>query len=1032
MYKILTQATWSCKKMCLPLIIILNSFTAYTQPTLIHGIVTSTDDYTPLVGATVMVQGITNGTITDAKGKYTISARPGDTLLFMYVGYISQKVAVNNQSVINVRLAGLETTLDQVVVVAYGTQKKADVTGSVVSISGKEIKTISTANLVTGLEGKLPGLRVWQRTGEPGSYTTAFDIRGFGTALLVIDGVVGSQGDFARLDPNDIESISVLKDATAAVYGIKAANGVIIINTKKGQTTGKPQITYAGSYEIQKVTNTPQVGNAYEYAVLTTENQINGGTVPGGTTYSKEDIQKFKDGTYPSTDWMKVVARNYTPLKHHNLSVTGGSEKIRYYTSLGGLDEMGLWKSGNLNYQKYNFRSSVTGKITENLEAQININGMLENKNEPGDAAWNVFKFTWMNIPTYSVYANNNPQYLQDMTYPWNPLAMTNASIGGYTKTKTKTFNGNFVLDYSVPFIHGLKAKFTYGFYNQDYFQKAWRKAYSTYSYDKLTDIYTLRGTQNSPSNLTENYTPYQRSSVAGQLTYEKSLKEKHNIKAAIVFEERHEKNDNMWAQKLFSIDVDQFFAGDALNSQVTSGGLIENDNQNVVGKFNYDYLSKYLVEFGFNYGGSSKFPAGKRWGFFPYASVGWKISDEKFFKDRLPFISNLKIRGSWGQMGDDGASSFQFLTGYNYPSGNYVFDNVVNSGLGFRGMPNPNITWYTVTTKNIGLDVDVKDGLITAQFDIFQRNRSGLLGTRLLTIPGTVGAALPQENLNSDMRRGFELILGHAKRTGNFKYNIVTNTTFTRGQSINFERAPDGNSYLNWRNNPTKRWGNISWGYNYIGQFQSYDEILSSPLQDNRGNKTLRPGDLKYEDVNKDGIISDLDVVPNGRSTIPDINFGLNISMLWKGFDLSVFFQGAANYNFVYTEQLRGPLSWGRNSLTQFMDRWHHEDIFDVNSPWIPGKYPATNYAGSNGWNSQFWNPDASYVRLKSLEIGYNLQHNLLKKTGIQNLRVYVSGFNLFTVTKLKYIDPEQDPGTYNYLYPLTKNFNFGVNITL
>lgn len=1032
MKKNFTAYLASYRKTAFVLVLMLDGFLSLGQQVnAVHGAVTSRDDHTPLRGVTVMVQGTAAGTTTGPDGQYTINAKSGDTLIFRYVGYQLQKVAVQSRPEINVALSGSETALNQIVVVAYGTQKRASITGSITSIDDKEIKTISTPNLVTGLAGKLPGLRVTERNGEPGAYGTQYDIRGFGTPLIVINGIVGAPGDFTRLDPHDIESITVLKDASAAVYGIKAANGVILVTTKKG-ITGKPQITYSGSYSFQSPTDMPEVGNAYQFAVLTTENEINGGRAPGATTYTKEDLQKFRDGTYPSTDWYKVVARDYSTLQHHNLSVTGGNENIKYYTSLGVLDESGLWKSGDLNYKKYNVRASVTGTISKNLEAQININGMLEDKNEPGEAAWNVFKFTWMNIPTYPVYANNNPEYIQDMTYPWNPLAMTTASIGGYTKTKTKTFDGSFSLDYTVPFIHGLKAKFLYGFYSQDYYQKAWRQKYDTYNYDELTDTYVLKGSQNNPSNLTENYTPYQRSSITGQLAYENVFSGRHHVNASVVFEERHEKNDNMWAKKEFSIDVDQFFAGNALNSQVNSSGLIENDNQNVIGKFNYDYLSKYLVEFGFNYGGSSKFPIGERWGFFPYVSAGWRISEEGFFKNALSFITNMKIRGSWGQMGDDGASSFQFLTGYNYPSGNYVFDDKVISGLGFRGMPNPNITWYTVTTKNIGFDLDVKNGLITAQLDLFQRDRSGLLGTRLLTIPGTVGADLPQENLNSDMRRGFELVLGHAKRSGDFQYAISANTTFTRGQLTYMERPQDGNSYLKWRNDPIGRWDNIAWGYHYIGQFQSYEEIYNAPLQDDKGNTTLRPGDLKYEDVNKDGIINDLDIVPIGRSFIPDINFGLSAGMSWKQFDLSLLLQGAANFNFEYIEQLRAPLPWGRNSLTQFMDRWHHEDIFDATSPWVPGRFPATNYAPSDGWSSEFWRPSANYIRLKSLEIGYSFNEHMLKRMHLENFRIYLSGFNLFTLTKLQYVDPEHDPNTYNYLYPVMKIFNLGVSLTL
>lgn len=982
-----------------------------------------------LPGVSVTQPGRRGGVSTDESGNFQLNVSgPDAVLVFSFLGYRTKKVGLEGETLVEVRLVTDAASLDEVVVVGYGEQKKVSVTGAIATVGNEEVKSIPTSNVVTGLAGRLPGLRVTQRTGEPGAYATSFDIRGFGTPLVVIDGVVRDRGSFARLDPNDIESISVLKDASAAVYGIQAANGVILVTTKKGHQ-GKPTISYTANYEWQQVTDAPEVGNAYQFAVLTTENEINGGRAPGETTFSQEDIQKFQEGTYPSTDWYGVVARDFSTMHRHNLNVSGGSERISYYTSLGYLNEEGLWKSGDLNYQRYNLRSNVTGQITEGLEAELFIEGMMETKNEPGEAAWNVFKFTWMNIPTFPVYANNNPDYLQDMTYPWHPLAMTTADIGGYTQSKTRFFQGNVTLNYNVPFLEGLNAKIRTSFYSEGLFRKTWKKKYELYDYDKLEEEYVLRGIQNNPSNLTEDYRPMERLSVLGQLSYGRLFAGAHNVNATLVFEERHEKNDNMWARKRFAIDIDQFFAGISDNQEVNSSGIYEFANQSVIGRLNYDYQSKYLAEFGFNYGGSSRFPKGKRWGFFPFVSAGWRLSEEPFIRDNLPFITNLKIRGSWGQMGDDGASSFQFLTGYNYPSGNYVFDGDVISGLGFRGMPNPNITWYSVTTKNLGVELEIKNGLFSAEVDLFQRDRSGLLATRLLTIPGTVGAELPQENLNEDMRRGVELVVGHVKRSGGFRYDISANVTYTRGQPSKLERNPEANSYLNWRRNPLDRWDNMTWGYEYIGQFRTYEEIYDSPVQDGQGNRTLRPGDFKYEDVNKDGEITSLDEIPIARSHIPDVSYGLNLRMAWKRFDLSLLLQGAARFNFQYIEQLRAPLPWGRNSLTMFMDRWHHEDIYDTSSPWVPGKYPATNYPASNNWSSEFWWPDASYVRLKSLEIGYTADE-LLEKTGIQ-LRVFASGFNLFTLSGLDYVDPEKDPNTYNYLYPLMRVYNLGVNVT-
>ena len=993
----------------------------------VKGTVVDSVNNTPLPGVTVQVKGGTAGTATDQDGKFSLSVPADAILLVSYVGYDKKEIAVNGRQVIVIRLATGKMGLDEVVVVGYGTETKASITGAISQIKSKEINSISTSNLVTGLAGKLPGLRVTQRTGEPGAFSTAFDIRGFGTPLIVVDGIV--RKDFDRLDPNSIESITVLKDASAAVYGVQAANGVILVTTKKG-VIGTPQINYSGNYEFQKFTNVPQVGDAYQFAVLTTENEIAMGKSPGTTTYSPDDIKKFQDGTYPSTNWLDAIARKNTNLMHHNVSVTGGNDRIRYFSSLGYLGETGVWKSGDLGYKKYNVQSSVTANITDNLTAQLNIDGAMEDRYQPSLPANNIFFTAMLAQPVLPLYANNNPEYLQ-LVNPENVMADAYADKSGYAKTKTKTFQGNFNLEYKFKKIEGLTAKFMYGFYNQDVFEKDWRQKYFVYNYDKLSDTYSVAGSGKwTPSSLYENYSPLQKSTVLGQLTYERSFLTKHHLKAAVVYEERHEKSDNIYANKEFDIDVDQLYAGNSQNAQVSSANIYENANQSVIGRINYDFASKYLLEVGANYGGSSKFPKGARWGLFPFVSAGWRISEEKFIKDNLPEINNLKLRASWGKMGDDGAADFQFLTGYNYPEGNYVFGNDVLLGLGFRGLPNPNITWFTATSKNIGVDVNLFNDLVSFQFDFFQRDRSGLLATRALSIPSSVGANLPQENLNEDRRKGFEVVLGHKKRIGEFIYDVSANLTYTRGENIYIERAGDGNTYLNWRNNTTARWDNIQWGYKYIGQFQTAEEILSSPQQDGQGNRTLRPGDLKYEDLNHDGIINDMDQAPIARGSIPDINFGLNINLAWKNFDVNILFQGAANYNYRYDGMNSDPIRWGRNGLTQFMDRWHHEDIYDVNSPWVPGYYPPTGYVPSDTWTSSYWLGNASYLRLKSMEIGYTISKAMLKRVGIQNLRVHASGFNLHTWTNLKNMDPEQ-VSDFFYSYPITQNLSLGLNVT-
>ncbi len=672
----------------------------------------------------------------------------------------------------------------------------------------------------------------------------------------------------------------------------------------------------------------------------------------------------------------------------------------------------------------------MTVDVTSNLKAQLNIDGMLEDRNNTSLSASNIFFTAMLAQPTLPLYANDNPEYLQ-LVNPENVLADIDPNRSGYSKTKNKTFQGNFSLDYEFKHIEGLNARFMYGFNSQDTFQKDWRKQYNVYTYDKVSDTYDVAGSGKwTPTSLYENYSPLQKTTILGQLTFDRLFLEKHHVKATAIYEGRHAKSDNLNANKQFAIDVDQLYAGLAQNATVSSSNIYEDANESIIGRVNYDFLSKYIFEAGFNYGGSSKFLEGKRWGLFPFASVGWRISEEDFMEESLPYVTNLKLRGSWGQMGDDSAANHQYLTGYNYPNANYIFGGDVIPSLGFRGFPNPNITWFTATTKNVGVDLDISNGLLSMQFDLFQRNRSGLLATRALSVPATIGANLPQENLNKDEQKGFEIVLGHRKTIGEVSYNISANLTYTRGKNTYIDRAPDGNSYLDWRNNSTDRWKNIQWGYEYIGQFQNYEEILASPLQDDKGNRTLRPGDLKYEDINRDGMITSMDQKPIAKSNIPSTYFGLNITLSWKNFDLGIFGQGAAGYSYRYNGMNSLPLRWSRNSLSQFMDRWHHEDIFDTSSPLVPGFYPQTGYVDSDNWTSSFWLSNGFYVRIKKIEIGYTFKQLFLQNFGIKSMRANFNGSNLFTWTNLRNIDPEQQQDFF-YSYPLNMTLGMGISVT-
>ncbi len=981
-----------------------------------------------LIGVSVTIKGTSAGVVTDVNGKYTINAEAGTTIEFSYLGYKKVSVSFSGQSPLDVTMDEDAQSLGEVIVVGFGTQKKLNLTGAISAIDNEQLNKVSTPNLANAMAGKLPGLRVLQRNGEPGSYASDVDIRGFGGALFVIDGVIRT--DYNRIDPNDVESISILKDASAAVYGLKAANGVVLITTKKGQV-GKTSINFTGTYGFSQPSNAPSTLNVYEQAVLTTESAINTGQIP---TYSKEELEKLKLNP-EGTDWKALTMNDRAPQQHYNLNITGGTEKSRYFISTGTYMEDGLWKSDDLKYKRYNLRSNLTVEVLKGLNASVNIGGMMENKYAPLTGTFDILKSIWMHMPNQPAYANNNPEYLSDPGYTWNPIAFADADISGYSNFTRRNFQGTGMLEYEVPFVQGLKAKLMYSY---DYWvnrQKNFRKKFALYTYDPEKDMYNAKYA-NNPSSLFQNCWEAQSSDLQFFMNYERTFGV-HSVKGMLGVQQTITSGDNFWASRDFSMDaLDQLFAA-TMNPQVGvntgKNDLYKNIVRGYIGRINYDYASKYLIELSGRYDGSSRFPSNSRWNFFPAVSAGWRLSEENFIKNNVSFISNLKLRGSYGQMGDENASDFQFVPGFTYPDGYYLFGGTPVAGLKDKGAINPNITWYTVTTSDIGLDLSLWNGLLSAAFDVFQRDRDDLLATRALSLPGTVGVGLPQENLEQDRTRGFEIELGHRNSVGDFNYNFSGNITYTRTKWIYREQAPQGNSVERYRYNLNNRYNDIWWGYNYVGTITSLNQSYLLPVHDGKGNSTALPGDKIMEDKNQDGVIDDWDVTPLCNNSRPLLNYGFTIDLSWKGFDLNALFQGASLYNVKYAEQLDHPLSWGRNGLDMFMDRWHKEDMFDPASAWVPGTFPTTgNSWGFNGADSKFRIHDITYLRLKSLELGYTLPSDLTQKARIDKARFFINGFNLFTYSTVnKIIDPEQNAGDWGYTYPIMRNYNIGVSVT-
>ncbi|RCR67843.1 SusC/RagA family TonB-linked outer membrane protein [Larkinella punicea] len=1009
-----------------------------------------------LPGVNIVIKGTSRGTTTNEKGVYTLSIpNEATTLVFSFVGYLSYEAAVDNRSSLDVTLKEDAQALGEVVVVGYGTQRKVNVTGAIATVASKELVINSNNDVTNTLTGRAPGVRVVQLSSQPGKYDSQIDIRGFsytdpndingnqtGGPLIIVDGVQRDKSGFDRLDPNEIESVSILKDATAAIYGVKAANGVVLVTTKKG-SQGKVQVNYTTHVGQQIITKYPQLSNAFQYATLFNEQHVNNNisnraefTPP---KYSATQLADFQSGKATSTDFLKAVLRDRASQQQHNLTINGGTDKLRYFASAGFFGEGGLFKSDILTGKKYNLRLNIDAELTKGLTMGANIALINSISNEPSQGIWALLKNTWQWDPTEPLYSNNDPAYLrQPLSALSHPIADFSEAYSGYNRNDEKFLTSTFQLSYVVPFVKGLSLKAQYAYDNNYSFRKQFTKKYNQYEYlfDAATQTYYQKPYLHlAPSRINEAFGQGKRNDVQLSFNYQNSFG-KHNVGALGLYEQIDRVNNSHNASTQFIIDaVDQLAAGSRKTDAIGSG-YSSSANMSYVGRVNYDYAGKYLVEAGFRYDGSSSFPKNSRWGFFPYVSAGWRISEEAFIRTHLPFISNLKLRGSYGVLGDDGISgaSFQFLTGYTYPSSGYQFGTNFVGGLGFKNSANPNITWYTSTTTNFGLEGAFWNSLLTFEADVFRRDRDGLLGNRISTIPATYGVNLPQVNLNQDRTQGFEIVLGHRNKIRDVNYSISANMSYARTQYRYREETPANSDYDYWRNRNAGRFNDIVWGYKTDGQFQTLEEIRNAPIMDGAGNRTVLPGDIKYVDVNGDGIISNLDetVIGRGQSK-PAIYFGTNLTVSWKGFDVSMLLQGATMYQVAYQDQLSRPFYFATaNPISAFNDRWHRSDVVDAASEWIPGKYPSTGQR-QNYRSNEFWRFDATYLRVKSLEVGYSLPKTLLSKAHIKGLRVFGNGYNLFTFSKgLDFVDPEYtDDRLYSYNYPLTMNVNLGLQLS-
>lgn len=1039
-------------KFLLSCFMLLMSVVAFAQNQVTGHVADATGE--PIIGANVTVKGTTVGTITDIDGNFTLEVGSTDgTLVVSFIGYKSAEAAIKGKSPINVILQEDTETLDEVVVVGYGTQNRKSLTGAISDVKSESLTRSVSTTTAGALSGKIAGISTRAKDARPGK-GISLEIRNMGAPLYVIDGIPygGNTGNdwlvnsevsgndvFNSLNIEDIESITVLKDASAAIYGLRASNGVVLVTTKKGKKNEKVSINVNGYYGWQNLTRFPELANAEQYTRGLAEAAQNRGEDPN-SVYTKEELAKWAAGTekgYKSYDYYDMIMRKNVPQYHVNASVTGGSERTNYYLSVAHTSQEAMMP--DFNYQRTNFQLNLDTKITNRFTIGAQVSGRYEKTNDVGlpggDGYYSAILAVFKMRPIDSPYANDNPNYIRNIdSYRngYNPAAFRR-DIAGYKDSMTRYANINAYAQYDFGFGLTAKATFSYGYTNSRF--DGYQYAYQIYTYDEASDTYNGTNAAGRWRLQIDRSVPTRYMQL--QLNYNKQIKD-HNISAVLGYEA----SDYDWSKKTYGtepstdylplLQMDEINSfGDEWSYEARAGWLA---------RVNYDYAHKYLVELLARYDGSYLYAPSQRWGFFPGASIGWRISEENFFAPLKSVVDDLKIRASIGQTGiESGVSLFGYLSGYNWNQGSAVLDGEYVTGLNQRGLPVTNLSWTKNTTKNIGFDLTMFGNRLTISADAFRKDITGVPAARYdVLLPSEVGYSLPNENLNKQAYVGTEAMATWTDHIGDFNYRVSGNITFSRYRNIESYKPRFSNSWDEYRNSSEDRWGGIYWGYQVIGQFQSEEEIKNYPVNlDGQGNTTLLPGDLIYKDVNNDGVINGMDERPIGfpEGWAPILSFGGNIGLEWKGIDLNIDFSGGAMQGWRQNYELTNAYHNGGNSPAYLLeDRWHRLDLYDPESEWVPGRYPAIRNGefAYNNKNSDFWLHNVHYLRISNLEIGYSLPTWMLKPIHAQKVRIYGSVSNLCSFDNVHQygIDPEITAAAA-VVYPQQRTFLVGFNVT-
>ncbi len=1015
-----------------------------------------------LAGVTVSTSASKRNALTDDQGFFTIKVSPKDkNLIFSYVGMKTITQPIDGSPNYEITLTPDVSGLNDVVVIGYGSKKKEALTGAISTITSKDIDRVHGGSTVsTGLAGKLPGVTFRQGDGRPGAGAT-IQIRNMGTPLYVIDGIQQDEGQFNNLAPNDIESISVLKDASAAIYGVRAANGVVVVTTKRG-ASGRNNVNvdaYAGwqtFFRFPKV-----VTNSYEYLNYVAAAQVNSNIFNPDplkrTNITQEQLDATKDAR--SFDWRDYVLAKPAPQNSVNININGGSDKVNYYVSATN-----LFQNSNLGseykFNRTNIQSNVTAKLTNGLKVGADINGRIERRENPGVPGGDDYFLARLavlrNTPLERPFANDNPLYLNDLgSHLESNYAFLSERLSGKLTSNWRVLQTNFHADFDIPGVKGLSVRGLYSYYIADYLENNQEFTYKAYTYFAPTDTkpeeYRVTGGSTNPWRDREQI---KQINTTGQLqaNYNNTFGD-HTIGATFVAERLDNERLRNWLHAspvsnnlplIYFPTQDQYQDSDDKQRRI-----------GYIGRISYSYANRYFLEASARRDASYLFAPGNRVGYFPGVSAGWRVTEEPWFKkllnNKADILSDLKFRGSYGELGDDRSANdvnvpivtpYAYLEGYNYNQGTSIIDGNAIIVSRDKGIPINRISWSTSKITDIGMDFSLLRGKVTGTLDWFYRKRSGLVGNKNdVLVPIEIGYSLPQENVNSDAQYGEELSLAYTGKIGQqFLFNVGGNVSYTRAKFLHSYNPLYFNSWDQYRNSSEERYARIEWGYEVIGQFESFEQIRDYGVNiDGQGNKTLIPGDLIYKDVNGDGKIDGYDDRPIGfgYGQQPNINFGFTIGASFKGFDFHADFSGAAGYTWFQNWEQRWAFQNNGNLNSIFTDSWHRTDIFDVNSDWVPGKYPANRYNVGTGHvdynhNSSYWLHNVKQLRARTIELGYSIPSGILRVAKIQRARFYLNAYNLFSIDNLSKfnVDPEvvDDNGLQ---FPQNKVLNVGVNLT-